>query len=105
VDQVFGVKSNSNHPLKDARDDILLMAQSLHSSSIARVNGRGVLYKAINPQALGAVKLGGETLAKFNASECLDDDEALRESLLGQEDLGVDEPREFFRQEEIYDED
>ena len=73
IDRVFSAGSNLEHPSKDARKDILVMAEMLYPSSLARINGRTVNHEAIGAIAKGSYRLAGDVLAKFNASECFGD--------------------------------
>lgn len=92
VERVFGTKSNSDHTLKSAGKDIRLMAERLSTSSIIYTEGRSVKYRALDVLAIGARRLAGDTLFKFNANECLEDD--LDDSLLEEE--GKDQVVEQF---------
>ena len=97
IDRVFGARSNSEHTLKDARKDILVMAEMLYPSSLARISGRTVNHKAIDALAIGALRLSGDVLAKFNASQCFDEPGPV-ESLI-EHDREDTEVQEYFEQD------
>src|SRR5436190_20174067 len=73
IEQLFGVRSISTHLSKPAQTDITLMAQRL-LQSIVYSEGRTVKYPAIDALGKGASRLGGDVLAKFNASGCFGND-------------------------------
>ena len=74
IEQLFGVRSISMHLSKPAQTDIMLMAQQL-LQSIVYSEGRTVKYPAIDALGKGASRLGGDVLAKFNASKCFGNDD------------------------------
>ena len=63
IDRVFSAGSNLEHPSKNARKDILVMAEMLYPSSLARINGRTVNHEAIDAMAKGSYRLAGDVLA------------------------------------------
>lgn len=106
VESLYGVNRNGKRPEKSARNDIALMAQRLsRTGSIALRIGRTVKYEAADILQLGALRLAGDALVKFNRTECtssgLDyigtDDPALE--VEENEDLG--EVSQFFATDDV----
>jgi len=93
VERLFCMHSSSEHSSKAAGLDIRLMAERLAASSIIYDKKRNVKYSALNVLAIGAQRLAGDALHKFNARECLDERE-LDDSLLDEDD--EDRVDEFF---------
>jgi len=73
------------------------MAEMLYPSSLARISGRTVNHKAIDALAIGALRLSGDVLAKFNASQCFDEPGPV-ESLI-EHDREDTEVQEYFEQD------
>jgi hypothetical protein len=92
IERLFGMRSNSEHTSKSAETDIRLMAERL-LQSIVYSEGRTVKYPAIDALKKGALRLGGNVLAKFHASECFGDDNMEYTGLKGflDEEIGPDE--------------
>jgi hypothetical protein len=74
VERLFGTSSDSKHTSKPAQTDIRLMGERL-LQSVVYSKGRTVKYPALDALEKGAVRLGGDVLAKFNASERFGDDD------------------------------
>lgn len=70
IESLYGIDRNGKRPEKSARIDIMIMAQRLsRTGSIALHTGRGVKYKAADILQLGAMRVAGDALVKFNRTE------------------------------------
>jgi len=65
------IDRNGKHPEKSAKLDIMIMAQRLsRTGSVALHSGRTVKYEAADILYLGAARVAGDALVKFNGTEC-----------------------------------
>jgi len=71
IESLYGIDRNGKHPEKSAKLDIMIMAQRLsRTGSVALHSGRTVKYEAADILYLGAARVAGDALVKFNGTEC-----------------------------------
>lgn len=69
--RVFSVGEDNEHIDKSAQRDVVVMAQRLILTSVQHKPDRTVKYPAIDTVKIGATRLGGSALYKFNSQDCL----------------------------------
>jgi hypothetical protein len=71
MESFYNINRNNDHPEKSAERDIRVMTQRLsHSGSIALHSGRTVKHKATDVFAVGAMRIAGSAIARFNRMAC-----------------------------------
>ena len=105
IESLYGIDRNGKHPEKSAKLDIMVMAQRLsRTGSIATHGGRTVKYKAADILHLGAIRVAGDALVKFNKAECsssLFDHLDLDDPALDEEDEDGGEVSQFFAANDV----